>query len=356
MDPPPVDWAPVLEVIRRVGAVDNPDSFSGVALEALATVVPFDHGSFNEVDAEEGRAVYTNFPADMDTKGADVEAFPRLIGQNPILQYQRRTGDGSARRLSDFLSQDELHGLDLYRLVYAPLKVEFQVAVGLPAKSPLVVAFALNRMRCDFTDAEVGLLDALRPHLIQAYRNVRALGALRDIDGALAAVGQGVLVLAAGGGEGSTSPWARQALEEHFGAMEGGRLPLLVAAWIEEERCGVLADGRPRINRPLASVVKGRQLVARFIRGVPGRPDVIVLEERTPERAVAGLRRLGLTPREAEILWLLTQGESTSGIAARLAVAPGTLGKHLQHIYAKLGVANRPAAIASAFDALLSYR
>ena len=53
-----------------------------------------------------------------------------------------------------------------------------------------------------------------------------------------------------------------------------------------------------------------------------------------------------LTPREAEVLELVAAGLTNAAIAERLWISPGTVKKHLENVYAKLGVANRTAAIA----------
>jgi DNA-binding CsgD family transcriptional regulator len=351
------DWAPVTKVVEAIAEVEEPADFGMVALRALAAVVPFDLGSFNEIDPEVPLATFCTYPDDGEPPPPeDVEAFPDLVQQNPILQHQRATDDGSARRLSDFLSQDALHQLELYQRVYQPLGVEFQVAVGLTAKAPLIIAFALSRRYADFTDDELALLDSLRPHLIQGYRNVQAMAALRSYDGALAEVGKAVIVLGTHGVAGDPPPWALQVIEEHFGPKSSSGLPPPVWAWVEEERQGGFGDGRPRIHRPLSHVAGDRQLVIRFVPGVPGRADALVLDEREPERSAADLRRLGLTAREADLLWLLTRGEATVEIADQLGVASGTVNKHLQNIYRKLGVTNRTAAVATASDALFSFR
>lgn len=56
-----------------------------------------------------------------------------------------------------------------------------------------------------------------------------------------------------------------------------------------------------------------------------------------------------LTPREREVLRLLAEGLSNRAIAARLVVSEKTVGTHLAHIYAKLGVTTRAAAVAFAY-------
>jgi HD-GYP domain-containing protein (c-di-GMP phosphodiesterase class II) len=52
----------------------------------------------------------------------------------------------------------------------------------------------------------------------------------------------------------------------------------------------------------------------------------------------------GLTPREVEVLQLLARGLSNKAIAARLVIAPKTVGNHVEHIYAKTGASNRAGA------------
>ncbi len=52
----------------------------------------------------------------------------------------------------------------------------------------------------------------------------------------------------------------------------------------------------------------------------------------------------GLTAREAEVLGLLARGHSNKEIAGRLFLSPKTVGNHVEHIYAKIGVSSRAAA------------
>lgn len=54
---------------------------------------------------------------------------------------------------------------------------------------------------------------------------------------------------------------------------------------------------------------------------------------------VAEARRL--TPREREVMELLAQGKSLSGVAHELIIAEGTAKAHTRHIYEKLGINTR---------------
>ena len=58
----------------------------------------------------------------------------------------------------------------------------------------------------------------------------------------------------------------------------------------------------------------------------------------------------GLTPREAEVLRLVAAGRSNREIAAELVISEHTVARHLQNMFAKLGVSSRSGATAFAFE------
>jgi LuxR family maltose regulon positive regulatory protein len=64
----------------------------------------------------------------------------------------------------------------------------------------------------------------------------------------------------------------------------------------------------------------------------------------------------GLTPRELEVLELLTQGLTNAEIAARLFIAPSTAKVHVRHILEKLGARNRLQAVVRAQELLVVVR
>ena len=53
----------------------------------------------------------------------------------------------------------------------------------------------------------------------------------------------------------------------------------------------------------------------------------------------------GLTPREREVVHWLAHGKTDADIAALLGTSPRTVHKHLEHVYVKLGVETRTAAV-----------
>lgn len=76
-------------------------------------------------------------------------------------------------------------------------------------------------------------------------------------------------------------------------------------------------------------------------------PPPIVVGAPRPARAAqdgGGAPRL-LTPREVDVMRWLACGKTDADIAALLAISPRTVHKHLEHIYEKLGVETRTAAV-----------
>ena len=64
------------------------------------------------------------------------------------------------------------------------------------------------------------------------------------------------------------------------------------------------------------------------------------------------LETLGLTPREAEVLFWVAQGKMNAEIGIILDASPATVKKHVEHIFAKLDVENRAAASLLAMEKL----
>jgi DNA-binding CsgD family transcriptional regulator len=66
---------------------------------------------------------------------------------------------------------------------------------------------------------------------------------------------------------------------------------------------------------------------------------------RAPVQRSHGVGAAGLTPREVEVLALLSDGSTAHAIGRRLHISPGTVRKHLEHLYRKLGVQDRLSAV-----------
>jgi DNA-binding CsgD family transcriptional regulator len=254
---------------------------------------------------------------DLDAgRGTDFLAPSR---STPVCAYQDATHDFAPRKLSDFLTRNELHRREIYADFFRPLGVEFELDVGLPAPLTHTKVFLFTRGERDFTERERLLLDLLRPYLRLLYtaaRDQRVLAALESHDESA----RQLVVLDRAGSPDFVGPEARELLDRYFAHDSRRELPEAVEAW--------LRTSSP--VRPLTSQCDGRRLVVRRV------GDVLVVQEELAR----------LTRREREIVALVAEGRSNAEIAARLWLSPGTVRIHLQHVYEKLGVRSRTAAVA----------
>lgn len=72
------------------------------------------------------------------------------------------------------------------------------------------------------------------------------------------------------------------------------------------------------------------------------------LEQTDEERAREAIDRLGLSPRQIDVLRLLMAGQSNKAICRELDVAESTIKTHLLALFRKLGVGSRTEAVVAA--------
>jgi DNA-binding response OmpR family regulator/DNA-binding CsgD family transcriptional regulator len=124
----------------------------------------------------------------------------------------------------------------------------------------------------------------------------------------------------------------------------GSRLtvPAQLRAWLDQ-----LADDdtAPSMTQVYRAQVAGHTLQAKALgRSMQGE-WVLLLETRNVMEPGL-LQQYRLTSRETEVLLWVTKGKTNRDIGEILGMSPRTVNKHLEHIYAKLGVETRTAAAA----------
>jgi DNA-binding response OmpR family regulator/DNA-binding CsgD family transcriptional regulator len=187
------------------------------------------------------------------------------------------------------------------------------------------------------------MLARIRVHLANARLTQSARAAL-DVSGRflLAVNKQGKVLW--------TTPQAQKLLLDNLAAAsdEEYELPAPMLQWLEQVQKGKAA---PR-SRTTASFPDNAQLQLQYM-GKLG-PNEFLLRlarEQSPDLPAKFSSELGLTAREGEVLSWLAKGKTNRDIAQILGLSPRTVDKHLEQIYAKLGVENRTAAAAIAADA-----
>lgn len=143
------------------------------------------------------------------------------------------------------------------------------------------------------------------------------------------------------------TPQAQKLLSDHHGVQaDDFVLPPLLLQWLEQ------AKGRGSAKSQAASLPDNPQLRLYYVGETA--PNEFLL--RLSKEAGTALppeftSELGLTTREGEVLAWLSKGKTNRDIAQILGLSPRTVDKHLEQIYAKLGVENRTAAAAIATNA-----
>ena len=87
----------------------------------------------------------------------------------------------------------------------------------------------------------------------------------------------------------------------------------------------------------------GYDLVARRCRTMLGEAGAPVPRRRGTTEVPQGLRALGVTGREVDVLRLVVARKSNKEIAAELVLSPKTVERHLSSLFSRLGVRDRRA-------------
>jgi DNA-binding NarL/FixJ family response regulator len=113
---------------------------------------------------------------------------------------------------------------------------------------------------------------------------------------------------------------------------------------IEAGATGYLLKDAPRdeLFRAIRSAAKGEAVLA------PSVAARLMGQLRSPSAAPTASEPL--SQRELEVLAMIAQGTTNREAAAQLFISEATVKTHLIHIYAKLGVKDRAAAVAEAFS------
>jgi len=170
------DYRELFAAVTALVKCDTAGLLERTTMTATLPLLRCDTICFNDMDlvAKTDRA--TLFPEHKDFQKYLPE-FECRMHEHPVVIYQMRTGDGTAWKITDFMSQSAFRKTALYRELYAPLDTEYQMAISFQPDSRRMIGLACNRARTnrDFTGRERELLNLLRPILQACWR--RAGGA-----------------------------------------------------------------------------------------------------------------------------------------------------------------------------------
>jgi DNA-binding CsgD family transcriptional regulator len=320
----------VLGIVAEAEEYAGHQPFTGELLVELGDLVHADWVGYTEADWIRGRSLLTIDPPGSvygPWQTLSSYYFAEIADLHPI-RRATLAGRVGALKLTDFVSRSELKRSRFYTDWMQIFGVEHILDLALRSPSGCLRTFHFDRLGGrDFTERDRLVLDCLQVHLarLRAAADTRRVleAALIQIDQAPENACQGVILLGPSDRIEFASPPARRLLREYFPREAHRRLPAAIADWLE--------DG----DQPLVLKRAGCML---SVRRAPG---ALVLGERCPG--------VDLTAREREVLSLVARGRTNAEVAEALWLAPSTVRKHLENVYAKLGVQTRTAAVARVF-------
>lgn len=164
----------------------------------------------------------------------------------------------------------------------------------------------------------------------------------------------GFVCLTADGAVNFMTHYANNLLRKYFPDTLSNELPGLLEKKFSLQLQEAPSHGSELSFLLLSRVEKGdNELLVHWVKGPNRSQYLLILEEKSVIAfSVSALELLGLTRREAEVLFWVTKDKSNISIARKLGCCEGTVRKHLENIYKKLEVQTRIGAVMSALRRL----
>jgi DNA-binding CsgD family transcriptional regulator len=348
----------LLDAIAQIYVPRDSDGFASHVMLVGRQTVAASLAVYDEIDVRRRRHRWISDPPQVDLRAA-ADAHASFFREHPFVVQLRRTGDVPPLRLSDFLTRRQYHETGFYREAYRAFGIEYQIGFTLSSQSGASsVGLAFNRTECDFSDEERFVFELLRPHLLQAYRNAELItqlaGAASHVTPVAGSPRPAVVMVAPGWRLVCCPPRVRRWLADYYGARKaaGDTVPDALRRWLTAHRLPATRDDRlPPPRGSLVAERDGRRLTIRIV-GDTGSGQLLAVDEQPAQPTAGSLCRLGLTPRQDEILLWVARGKTNAEIGAILGLSSRTVHKHTEHIFVRLGVETRTAAAARAWETM----
>jgi DNA-binding response OmpR family regulator/DNA-binding CsgD family transcriptional regulator len=146
------------------------------------------------------------------------------------------------------------------------------------------------------------------------------------------------------------TPLARELLQQYYGT-SAPQTPEPVQNWLRRH----LADAERQIEPPRLTCPSpapgARRLTFRLHQKTGDDDWLIIMREESDESVIQAMSlSFKLTAREAEVLYWVVKGKINRDIGDILGTSPMTVKKHLERVFAKLGVETRTAAAGMAMS------
>jgi DNA-binding CsgD family transcriptional regulator len=328
--------------LQELYAETSLEAFPDRLLPMLARLVPCLHVSYNECDLKRNRFFVRLYPERPEVRKL-LPNFRAHFNTHPLSEHCRLQ-NGIPKRISDVATLRQFQQTAIYQKYYRPMGTRHQIVCFFHHKEDLHLGLAWNRWEKDFSRRDVDVVEFLSPHIARAYRHARAAHAMAirvgTMEDGIDVMGKAVILADAEGQIHWQSSVAREWMEELFpDERTSGRLPRAVSKWLKrmqrsaQTRWPIISEIQTPATRddPLL-VYCGKTHFGDYVLGL--------VRERASLDLTTG-QSFGLTPREAEVLYWISEAKTRPEIARILGISWRTIAKHMDRLFEKLGVENR---------------
>jgi DNA-binding CsgD family transcriptional regulator len=265
---------------------------------------------------------------------------------------------GAIRAISDFLPDSQFKRTTLYNEVYRVLGVDNQLALCTKPEDNAFLVLLINRKNAGFREEERTLMAMLRPHVLQAFQNAKFVSELerenRALNSAVEEPRRAVVLFNAEGKILFRNKRAEICMGRWFESRRASSalLPEPLRRWVSAQLQQPHEPKLDTFGKRWDLADEGRSLSVRLSVGTNLGEYVLLLDEKKELGSAILGTALGLTKREADVLLWVSQGKRNAEIAVILGTRPKTITKHLERIFAKLGVETRTSAANTALELL----
>lgn len=350
------DWKDLFSAINILNSDIDPATLGERAISAVKLLISSEMMAFDCFRPDDFSVAWIT-PTDAISP-EDVDVFLEFAHEHPLIEATVVDKRPDAIRVTDLIPKQQFNESGLYNEFYRRIRITDTMAVSLPISSDLTMTNSLYRSGRNFSERDCLILTLLSGHLRSAIINTKKFEFIQQsetrLERTLEKKSCGVCTLNLANQIIYESNFARKLMQKYFVNEKAtlGRLPDSIVRWVEQQR-GKEAQ-KEKVSPPpqLLLVEKEHEKLEIRLMYTAHTKEITLLFEETSLPSPKMLGHLGLTKREAEILFWVSAGKTDKDIAEMLFISPRTVNKHTEKIYVKLGVENRTSAMLRAMESL----
>ena len=347
----------LLEAISDLYSSAEPEGLSARTLTAVQRAVSCDFICFDSFGGE-GSLYYLDTKWDNDAAVLTVERqaeFGRLFNAAPEDHPNVRILERPPLEVVGFydhVSEREFGRTPLFNEFFRKIDLVHQLSVMVSDDQGAKITCSVNRRRKHFVEHDRLMLSLLAPHLANAIRTSIELRKLQEqqtrLEHALEVSSRGLVGISPEGRVTDATERGLYLLMKHFkwNAAANSILPDELRNWLRS--AGTAKPEVPLSYSPYFVRSEGCELRIDPIMDRSAERVTLLLHERSSGAPL--VQTCGLSRREAEVLNWIADGKTDEVIGMMLGISTRTVQKHVEHIFHKLAVETRTAAVSKIRD------